>query len=131
MKQNTLSSTFVVIDSNLKAHAVAVTPNLYPDLDAKFRNFRSCILLAEYTFEADWPSWEMHPAGDEILLLISGSAEVLLMLNGKLVSTPLDQIGSTLVVPQGTWHTAKVKESCRIVFMTPGEGSLHALQPPR
>ena len=76
MKPTALSSTFVVIDSQLKAHGVPVSPSLYSDLDVNFQNFKSCILLAEYTFDADWPSWEMHPAGDEILLLIAGSAEI-------------------------------------------------------
>lgn len=130
MKPTALSSTFVVIDSQLKAHGVPVSPSLYSDLDVNFQNFKSCILLAEYTFDADWSSWEMHPAGDEILLLIAGSAEIHLQQNGEIITVLFDEVGSTLTVPQGTWHTAKVKESCRIVFMTPGEGSLHALQPP-
>lgn len=130
MEAITLSSNFIVLDSKLSAHTVPVSPSLYPDLDANFQNFRSCILVAEYCFDADWPSWEMHPAGDEILLLLAGAAEIQLMQNGEVVSIQFDQVGTTLIVPRATWHTAKVKETCRIVFMTPGEGTEHAEQPP-
>lgn len=130
MEAKTLSSNFVVIDSQLHAHTVPVSPSLYADLDANFHNFESCILVAEYTFDADWPSWEMHPAGDEILILVSGAAEIQLLQNGKIVPIIFDQIGTCLIVPRATWHTAKIKQSCRIVFMTPGEGTQHAMQPP-
>jgi mannose-6-phosphate isomerase-like protein (cupin superfamily) len=130
MEPSVLSSTFIVIDPDQRSHAIPVSPSLYPDLDAKFHNFKSCILLAEYSFDADWPSWEMHPAGDEILLLISGAAELQLVQEGKVVTVPFGQVGTTFIVPKGVWHTAKVKEFCRIVFMTPGEGSVHAEQPP-
>jgi len=29
-------------------------------------------LLSALPMDADWSNWEMHPAGDEILFLVSG-----------------------------------------------------------
>jgi hypothetical protein len=41
-------------------------------------NFHNEFLIACSTFETDWPMWEMHPNGDEVVCLLSGSATFLL-----------------------------------------------------
>ena len=69
-----LASTFVVLDGQLAATPVPVTPTLYPELDTRFGGFAGCLLVSEYTFTADWPTWERHPAGDELLVLLEGAA---------------------------------------------------------
>ena len=42
---------------------------------------------------------------------------------------PLSQLSSTFIVPKGTWHTAKVSSGCKILFITPGEGTLNCDDP--
>ena len=42
---------------------------------------------------------------------------------------PFSQLSSTFIVPKGTWHTAKVPSSCKIPFITPGEGTLNCDDP--
>ena len=61
---------------------------------------------------------EMHPDGDEVLYLISGSVRV------TLESDPVEQIdmtpGDGMIVPKGVWHTVDIIEPSQIVYITPG-----------
>ena len=118
-----LASTFVVLDGALAATPVPVTPTLYPELDARFGGFAGCLLVSEYTFTEDWPTWERHPAGDEILVLLAGAAELRLWRAGREEAVLFATPGTAFVVPRDTWHTAKVAGPCRILFLTPGEGT--------
>jgi len=72
----------------------------------------------------------MLPTVDEIVILMSWSSTVVLMLDGAEVPVCLNQPGSYVVVPKGLWHTAHISEPTTMLFMTPGEGTLHADSPP-
>src|SRR5262249_51983408 len=41
-------------------------------------NFHHEYLVTTSDHHADWPSWEMHPNGDEIVCLLSGAATFVL-----------------------------------------------------
>lgn len=97
-----LLSTFVVLNPDLSAAPVAVTPTLWQDLDRHFEGFKGRVLVSSFSFHADWETWEMHPAGDEIVCLLSGRASF---------------------VPRGTWHTAHTSQPTTMLFITPGEGT--------
>jgi len=125
MSTSKLAETFIVLDGAFHAHAVPVTPTLYEELDRNFAQFKSCVLISEYTFDKDWPSWEQHPAGDEILYLVSGAAEIHMLTDGVISKVKMDQPGTTLIVKKAVWHTAKIVKPCKILFMTPGEGTQH------
>lgn len=61
---------------------------------------------------------EMRPDGDEVLYLISGRANVVLLDN-----PPADvemRPGDGLVVPKGKWHRVDILEPCQIVYLAPG-----------
>lgn len=124
-----LASTFVVLDGAQTATPVPVTPALYGELDARFGGFAGCLLVSEYAFTADWPTWERHPAGDELLVLLAGAAELRLWREGREEVVSFATPGTAIVVPRGTWHTAKVTGSCRILFVTPGEGTENRPEP--
>jgi mannose-6-phosphate isomerase-like protein (cupin superfamily) len=81
-------------------------------------------LLSMLPMNADWTHWEMHPAGDEILFMLEGSATFVLDLPDGLAEVSLIA-GRTLVVPQGVWHTAKVGEQSRLLAITVGAGTQH------
>lgn len=125
MQTSALNTTFIVLDGTLTAHAVPVTPTLYQELDANFNQFKSCLLIAEYTFDKDWGSWEQHPEGDEILYLVSGALEIHLRMADGISKVIMDQPGTTLTVKKSLWHTAKVISPCKVLFITPGEGTQH------
>jgi len=129
MQTDALATRFMVITPELQATPITVTPNLYQQLDEQFNQFKSCLLVAEYHFKTDWPNWEMHPNGDEILYLVKGEAEFILLCSGEFQRVAFTQAGSTLVIPKGVWHTARTNQECAILFITPGEDTQHCDDP--
>jgi len=81
-------------------------------------------LLSALSMAADWTNWEMHPAGDEILLMLEGKATFVLELSDGLREIALGA-GRLLVIPKGVWHTAKVSEPARLLAITAGLGTQH------
>lgn len=61
---------------------------------------------------------EMHPDGDEVLYLISGRANVVLLDHPQ--ADVEMRPGDGLVVPKGKWHRVDILEPCQIVYLTPG-----------
>jgi len=82
-------------------------------------------LVSTYDFSEDWASWEQHPAGEEVVVLISGALEFVLEMSDGERKVTLEQPGQFLLVPRGTWHTANVASSAKVLFITPGEGTGH------
>lgn len=64
---------------------------------------------------------ERHADGDEILYLISGRANVVMLDDGG--ETLEMNAGDGLIVPKGTWHRVDILEPCRIVYVTPGSNN--------
>ena len=86
----------------------AVTPTFFPDLDKSYPDFQGHILVSQFSFDEPWPTWEVHPEGDEMVLLLSGDTDMVLAGEDgsetiMRVSTP----GEYVVVPKGAWHTAR------------------------
>jgi uncharacterized cupin superfamily protein len=124
-----LDETFAVLKPDLSIDTVAVTPSIYAELDARFDNFKSHVLVSSHLFEADWGAWEKHPAGDEIVILTSGAASLRIkMASGENV-IELREPGSFAIVPRDTWHTAEIREPTRMMFVTPGEGTENRADP--
>ena len=81
-------------------------------------------LVAAFVSHEDWPHWEMHPAGEEVLVLIDGRMTMILDEPGgerRVEMTP----GSTCIVPRGVWHRALVPEVSRFMGLTYGAGTQH------
>lgn len=73
---------------------------------------------------ADWSHWERHPAGDEILVLLSGELELVLDTERGEERASL-KAGQTFIVPKGVWHRGIVKKPGQLMFLTPGAGTEH------
>ncbi|HEX7054506.1 MAG TPA: cupin domain-containing protein [Burkholderiales bacterium] len=116
-----LESTFVVLQPDRSAEPVAVTPALWQELEQRFDGFKGRVLVSCFSFERDWDTWEMHPAGDEVVCLLSGRAA--LELEGQGTLAELSVPGSFVVVPRGAWHTARTSVPTKMLFITPGEGT--------
>jgi quercetin dioxygenase-like cupin family protein len=71
-----------------------------------------------------WPTWERHPAGDELVLLLEGRVDLIQEIDGREVRTEL-RAGQAVINPPGVWHTADVHEPGRALFITPGAGTEH------
>ena len=71
---------------------------------------------------ADWPTWERHPAGEEVVILLSGRTDLVQWIDGAERVIPLEP-GQATVNPAGVWHTARVHEAGQAMFITPGRGT--------
>ena len=118
-----LQKTFAVVKPDQSVETIAVGPTLYQELDQNFSGFKSHALVSVHAFDADWPSWERHPAGDEIVILLSGEATFVLRREEGEEHIALGKDLEFVVVPRNTWHTAKIPRSALILFITPGEGT--------
>jgi len=75
--------------------------------------------------DKDWSSWEIHPHGDEVVILLSGKATFILQLEEGNKSIELNKRGMFAIVPKNVWHTAKTNVETEILFITPGQGTKH------
>jgi uncharacterized cupin superfamily protein len=71
---------------------------------------------------ATWDSWERHPAGEELVVLVSGRVDLIQELDGGPRVVAL-RAGQAVVNPRGVWHTADVHEPGDALFVTPGRGT--------
>ncbi|GAB3029811.1 cupin domain-containing protein [Bowmanella dokdonensis] len=120
-----INEHFIVLDGNKNASTVPVGPTLYQDLDRDFAGFKGCELIAQYEFTSNWQSWEIHPQGDEIVMLLSGRVTLLLDRPQGEQKIPLSQPGDYVIVPKNTWHTAHTDTPTRLLFITPGQDTGH------
>ena len=118
-----LASTFVVIDPNHSATPIAVTPTIFEELDRRFDQFKGRLLVSSFRFDQSWSTWEIHPAGDEIVCLLSGEASLVLDRDGTEEIIHLREPGAFAIVPKGTWHTARTSVPTQMLFVTPGQGT--------
>ena len=118
-----LATTAVILDHQHRATTMPVTETFWQDLDAQHGDFAGKLLISSYHFDSDWPTWEIHPHGDEIVQLQSGEVEFVLEEPTGLRRVHLDQPGSFVIVPRNTWHTAKVRKPSVMLFITPGQGT--------
>lgn len=82
-------------------------------------------LVSLYDFAESWDSWEMHPAGDELVVCLAGEITLIQERpDGSFHSEPL-QAGHYAINPAGTWHTADVGGCASVLFVTAGQGTQH------
>jgi mannose-6-phosphate isomerase-like protein (cupin superfamily) len=87
-------------------------PGPPPDVDG--------LLVGAFHMTEDPPiSGEMHPDGDEILVLWSGAMDVVLEHGGEEIIKSLAP-GEAFVVPRGVWHRTVVREPSDLLHITPG-----------
>lgn len=122
MAQFDLESTYLSLDGK---GAVATHP-VGPDFWATIENNRSLLstLMTVSTSVSDWITWEMHPEGAEILVLLEGRLTMVLDDGTGERRHPMAP-GAMLVVPARTWHRALIAEPTRMLFVTHGAGTTH------
>ena len=119
-----IESTFVVFDSRGTASPIAVTETFWDDLDRRFGDFEGKLLVSSFRFDRDWDTWEIHPTGDEVVCLLSGSFDLVLDAPSGTRTVNLERAGTFMIVPRSTWHTAKVHAPSSALFLTPGRGTV-------
>jgi len=126
-----LASNFVILDERFKADTVEVTQDLYERLDEQYKEFAGHLLVSSYAFDDDWPTWEVHPAGDEFVIMVSGDADLVLARDDGDETIRMTEPGTFAIVPQDTWHTARIRRHSVMMFITPVEGTVKAEEPVR
>ena len=120
------SSTYLRLRADASIEPLTVDNTLWQRITSgQLGDFHCEFLIACGSCDADWPMWEMHPNGDEIVSLLSGSVTFLLQEAQGTQTIELDKNGEYVLVRKGTWHTAKTRGACRMLFLTPGEGTQH------
>lgn len=99
------------------------TPEFLEALDARFAEEQEegrlvCIVPQEDS----WDTWERHPAGEELVVLLSGRVDITQEIDGEHYVVEL-RPGQAMVNPPGVWHTATVHEPGDGLFVTPGRGT--------
>lgn len=82
-------------------------------------------LVSLHAFTGPWDSWEMHPAGDEVVLCLEGAMTLHQEhADGSRASVAVGA-GEYAINPPGTWHTADIEGRATAVFITAGLGTEH------
>jgi mannose-6-phosphate isomerase-like protein (cupin superfamily) len=118
-----LNATYVHLRPDDSALALKGGAEFWAGIEDR-RDLEQGRLMGALPQTADWDHWERHPAGEEILILLSGELEIVLQTEAgeeRAVLTP----GRTLVVPTGIWHRGIVRKSGELLFVTAGAGTEH------
>ena len=126
MKAYDINASFVHLQEDLRGELLpggdafwaALAKGAYPQLDRGR-------LLSSYDFSEPWPTWERHLAGEEIVLLLSGTVELVLEAERDEQLVLLDRVGAFALVPKGVWHTARTTQASCLMFVTPGGETQH------
>ncbi len=114
-------TTFIHLTDGPEVASVEVTPDFWEKIESRLDLQEGRLITCFYQSE-DWTTWEMHPAGEEILLLLSGAAELVLNTSEGEQIVPLEA-GRAVIIPRGCWHTARVQAAGDILAITRGTGT--------
>lgn len=127
-----LRKTYLVLEPDNSAMTVPVDERFWPDLmsgrptsdGARLVANTRGRLMGAFEQKADWPHWERHPGGDEVLVLLEGRMTLILDEDDgeRRVDLPT---GGACVVPRGVWHRGLVREPGLLLAVTPGQGTEH------
>ncbi len=126
----TIFEHFAIMKPDLMLDQLQVSPDIYQQLGARYDGFRAHLLISAHEFSENWSTWEKHPAGDELVILLSGAAQLLIRQETGDERITLEAPGDFAIVPRDTWHTARVAQPTRMLSVTPGEGTENEISPP-
>ena len=121
-----LTSTCLRLRPDASVESLALGGSFWQRMSAgELGNFHNEYLVTLHTYSDNWPQWEMHPNGDEVVCLISGAVDFVLGDDARSRTVQLRGAGEYVVVTRGTWHTARPLVASTLLFITAGEGTLH------
>ena len=124
--QYNLSSTYLRLRSDVSIEPLPVDDSFWRRIvSGELGTFHNEYLVTLHSFDSDWSSWEMHPNGDEVVCLLGGEVTFILEQQNEHHAVELKESGAYVIVPKGTWHTAKVVAPSQMLFITAGEGTEH------
>jgi mannose-6-phosphate isomerase-like protein (cupin superfamily) len=118
-----LSETYLELRGDGSVEAIPLTREFWPDLLSGKRDIDGSLMMA-FPMTEDMTHWEIHPAGDEVLIALSGRMTVVIETPAGEREIALDA-GQACVVPRDHWHRLKVRDPGEVIFLTPGQGTEH------
>ena len=119
----TLDKTFINLRPDDSARTIRVGPRFWATV-SRGSDLGDGRLVSMNRQATDWPHWERHPAGEEILVLLSGELQIVLQAGRRSRRVRL-KAGQSMVVPKGSWHRVIVRKPGDLLFITPGAGTEH------
>lgn len=86
-------------------------------------------LLSVMPHDKSWEAWERHPAGEELVLVLSGRMSLIQEIEGAEHRVTLGPM-QAIINPREVWHTADVLEPGVTMYVTPGIGTQKRLRVP-
>lgn len=115
-----LSSAFVHLGDKGTTTVVPIDASFWENMDPRFEQGRMVSIIES---SEDWPNWEMHPEGEELIYLLSGRMTLVLdEASGSFDRVDL-RAGEATVVQRGIWHTADISEAGKALYITNGAGT--------
>jgi len=125
-------ATFFYLEDGGDTFPIDVTPTFWQELTTgttsspaikrvRERDGRLMIVTPQ---TKDASHWEMHPAGEELLFLLSGAVDVV-MEHGQGDRVVELRHGTACLVPRGTWHRLVVHQPGEMLALTYGRGTRH------
>ncbi len=126
MKAHHVMDTYLHVQDGGKTEVVPVSASFWQDVMAgRCPALDQGRLMSAFSFAQAWPTWERHPEGEELVMLLSGEATLALEVAGQEQVVSLAVAGAYVLVPQGVWHTARTNVPTTMLFLTPGSGTEH------
>ena len=114
-------------EPRLVAHDLGAALRDLPELAMRFLTSLDGCTIGVSRFSG-MSHWERHPAGDELLHVLAGEADVVTLTDDGPVRA-LVRAGSIFVCPRGLWHQILPRSPLSLFFATPGADTEHATDP--
>ena len=118
-----LTTTYIQLRDGPDAIPVPVSKDFWAQLSERTDLHEGRLVMVGGQ-SADWTTWEMHPAGEEVLYLLSGALDLVLQSNDAERTVEL-RTGAAFIVPRGTWHRGIVRSPYTMLSITYGAGTKH------
>jgi len=120
-----LFGTYVHLEDGPAASPVPVGKDFWEKINDRAElNRGRMVTLFRFRGPDDWAHWEMHPAGDEVVCLLSGALDLVLQDGvGERIVELRDR--ATSIIPRGAWHRGIVRAPSEALFITRGAGTQH------
>ena len=116
---------YMARDGNMRSHAKTAEFFRTSGRSLEFMDGRTLALHCVSSPEdVHYPVWEMHPAGDELLILVSGSLSVDLRDGQTERAVPLPP-RAAFIVRAGIWHRLVVHEPSLLIAVTRRHNTVH------
>ena len=115
-----LTDTYLHLERGPGVGVIDVDENFWATIDER-TDLDDGRLVMAMPMTADWSNWEMHPEGDEVIVVTDGVVRVHTESNEPVIVRAPELV----VMPAGTWHTMDVIEPARVLTITWGAGTQH------